>query len=88
MVEEVVGEEEEMLDGDSDGGDGVRCGSKDSRRDSDGGHDTGRDDSNVVTGESTVGEEMVLCGGADGRTGDCGEMTVMKEKLELGTGRG
>lgn len=36
MVEEVVGVEEEMLDGDSDGGDSVRCGSQDSRRDSDG----------------------------------------------------
>lgn len=35
MVEEVIGVEEEMLDGDSDGGDGVRCGSKDRRRDSD-----------------------------------------------------
>lgn len=31
---------------------------------------------------------MVLCGGADGRTGDCGEVTVMKDRLELGTGRG
>lgn len=36
MVEEVVGLEEEILDGDSDGRDGVRCGSKNSRRDSDG----------------------------------------------------
>lgn len=31
---------------------------------------------------------MVLCGGADGRTGDCDEVTVMKERLELGTGTG
>lgn len=42
----------------------------------------------MVTGESMVGEEMVLCGGADGRTGDCGKVTVMKDRLELGTGRG
>lgn len=36
VVEEMLGVKEETIECDTDGGDGVRCGSKDSRGDSDG----------------------------------------------------
>lgn len=36
VVEEVLGVKEEMIECDTDGKDGVRCGSKDSRGDSNG----------------------------------------------------
>lgn len=36
-----------------------------------------------MTGKEMVGEEMAVCSGADGTTGDCGRMT---DEREVGVG--